>query len=860
MTANTSRADTSGNDALGTGEGRLADLAALLGADASRASDEVRRAELGQFPTPPAVALFMASMFGDLAGEARVLDAGAGVGTLTAALVDELLGRERRPDHVSVSAYEADPSLLPYLKQVVCACGTRCELERVRFSGEVLGEDFVEAAVAALGGSMFGPPEGIEGYDLAILNPPYAKLGRSSETRRMLRSVGIEVPNLYAAFVALAVELLADGGELVAITPRSFCNGPYFGPFRKALLAKTAIQRMHVYEARDRVFGGDGVLQENVIFHAVKGGPRPEKVVVSSSAGGGDQDESPDDEAMALVEKPYDRLVEPEDPDSFVRIATAETGQTTAERMASLPCSLTDLGLSVSTGRVVDFRAKEHLRSDPGKPSDRTVPLLYPKNLRDGSVVWPGRQDKKPAAIARAEGSERLLVPKGPYVLVKRFSAKEEKRRVVAAVCDPARLPAGPYGFENHLNYYHEAGAGLASVGLARGLAAFLNSTILDSYFRQFSGHTQVNATDLRKLRYPTREQLEGLGTFAGEDVADATRIDGYLEREVFAVGEGGVTGGPDPVVVENRLAEGIAVLRELGLPRAQQNERSALTLLTLLGLGPEAAWSTATDSLLGVNEMMDLFAERYGRRYAPNTRETVRRQTLHQFLAAGLVLKNPDDPNRPVNSPHNRYQVEPGVLALLRSRGTPEWEAALKTHLASVEALKTRYAREREMAKIPVTLPSGEEVPLSPGGQNVLIEKIVHEFCPRFTPGGRVLYLGDAAGKWTHFEREELETLGVSVEEHGKMPDVVVHHAEKGWLVLVEAVTSHGPVDPKRVLELKELFAGSSAGLVLVTAFLDRRAMVRYLSEIAWETEVWVADAPEHLIHFDGERFLGPY
>lgn len=859
MTADVSRADEFRTDVLGTGEGRLADLAGLLGADASRASDEVRRAKLGQFPTPPAVALFMASMFGDAAGDVRVLDAGAGVGTLTAALVDELLGRERRPARVSVSAYEADPSLLPYLKQVVRACGARCGLEGMGFSGEVLGEDFVEAVVAALGGSMFGPPEGIEGYDLAILNPPYAKLGRSSETRRMLRSVGIEAPNLYAAFVALAVELLVDGGELVAITPRSFCNGPYFGPFRKAFLAKTAIRRMHVYEARNRVFRGDGVLQENVIFHAVKGCPKPKRVIVSSSSGGGDEDGSLDDGAMTVVEKPYDRLVEPGDPDSFVRIATAETGRTTAERMGSLPCSLTDLGLSVSTGRVVDFRAKEHLSFDPGKPGDGTVPLLYPKNLRDGLVAWPGQQDKKPAAIVRAEGSERLLVPEGIYVLVKRFTAKEEKRRVVAAVCDPSQLPAGPYGFENHLNYYHEAGAGLSSIGLARGLAALLNSTILDRYFRQFSGHTQVNATDLRKLRYPTREHLEGLGAFVGENVRDATRIDGYLEREVFAVGEG-VPGGADPVLVENRLAEGIAVLRELGLPRAQQNERSALTLLTLLGLEPGAAWSTATDPLLGVNEMMDLFAERYGRRYAPNTRETVRRQTLHQFLAAGLVLKNPDDPNRPVNSPHNRYRVEPGVLSLLRSRDTPVWEAALRTHLASVETLRTRYNREREMAKIPVTLPSGEEVPLSPGGQNVLIAKIVQEFCPRFTPGGRVLYLGDAAGKWTHFQRQELEALGVSVEEHGKMPDVVVHHAQKGWLVLVEAVTSHGPVDPKRALELKELFAGSSAGLVLVTAFLDRRAMVRYLSEIAWETEVWVADAPEHLIHFDGERFLGPY
>ena len=318
--------------------------------------------------------------------------------------------------------------------------------------------------------------------------------------------------------------------------------------------------------------------------------------------------------------------------------------------------------------------------------------------------------------------------------------------------------------------------------------------------------------------------------------------------------------GGADPVMGQAKIGEARDALKDLGLPKAQQGERSALTLLALLGLRPETPWSGARDPLLGITEMMDYFAEHYGKRYAPNSRETVRRQTVHQFRDAGIVLQNPDDPERPTNSANNRYQVETGVLELLRLYGTPEWPTALRTHLSTTRTLRERYAQERRMQRIPLSLPTGESITLSPGGQNVLVKAIIEEFCPRFTPGAVPLYIGDTDEKWLYFKEAELRDLGVTIEEHGKMPDVVVHHVEKDWLLLIEAVTSHGPVDPKRRSDLRELFAGSRAGLVLVTAFADRQSMGRYLSEIAWETEVWVADAPDHVIHFNGERFLGPY
>lgn len=307
-------------------------------------------------------------------------------------------------------------------------------------------------------------------------------------------------------------------------------------------------------------------------------------------------------------------------------------------------------------------------------------------------------------------------------------------------------------------------------------------------------------------------------------------------------------------------VEEATDVLAQLGLPRAQLNERSALTLLALLDLRPSSAWTEARDPLRGITPLMDHMAEHYGKRYAPNTRETVRRQTIHQFEAANLVVRNPDDPKRPVNSAKNCYQVRDIALGLLRTYGTPTWPLELKRYKLRVVDLGDRWRRERERNRIPVLLPDGALVSLSPGGQNVLIAALIEHFCPVFTPGGQVVYIGDADEKFAVFDRDRLSGLGVTIEEHGKMPDLVVHHVERDWLVLVEAVTSHGPVDPKRHEELQALFADSSAGLVFVTAFLNRRSLAKHVGKISWETEVWVAESPTHLIHFNGERFLGPY
>jgi hypothetical protein len=309
-----------------------------------------------------------------------------------------------------------------------------------------------------------------------------------------------------------------------------------------------------------------------------------------------------------------------------------------------------------------------------------------------------------------------------------------------------------------------------------------------------------------------------------------------------------------------DNLEDALKILAALDLPRAQQNERSALCLLALLNLTPEKNWAQAGNPLIGITPMMEFSREHYGKEYAPNTRETFRRQTMHQFVAAGIALYNPDEPGRPVNSPKAVYQVEPETLMLLQAYGSPLWDKSLQGYLSIRKTLAARYAKAREQKLVPVRIRPGQEINISPGEHSELIKAIVEDFAPRYVPGGVLVYVGDTGEKWGYFDKELLAGLGVSVDSHGKMPDVVLYYPEKKWLLLVESVTSHGPVDGKRHAELARLFAEATAGLVYVTAFPSRQLMTRYLSEIAWETEVWVADAPSHLIHFNGERFLGPY
>ncbi|MFJ1460935.1 BsuBI/PstI family type II restriction endonuclease [Nocardia sp. N2S4-5] len=311
---------------------------------------------------------------------------------------------------------------------------------------------------------------------------------------------------------------------------------------------------------------------------------------------------------------------------------------------------------------------------------------------------------------------------------------------------------------------------------------------------------------------------------------------------------------------ISDRVDEARTVLRALGMDDERSNERSAMTLLALLQLRPSDPWNAATNPMLGTRAIMDWIRDMYERDYAASSRETVRRYTLHQFVQAMLVEENPDRPDRPKNSPRWNYQVSISALEVIWLFGTPEFESAVASYLERVPSLKKQYAAAREMNRIPVVSPDGKQFSLTPGGQNPLIKQMTEEFCSRYTPGGELLYVGDAGDKFAVFERDRFYELGVTLDEHGKMPDLVVYLEDENWLVLMEAANSHGPVDSKRHRELADLFALATPGLVYVSCFPDRKEMRKYLTQIAWETDVWCAEDPTHLIHFNGSRFLGPY
>lgn len=311
---------------------------------------------------------------------------------------------------------------------------------------------------------------------------------------------------------------------------------------------------------------------------------------------------------------------------------------------------------------------------------------------------------------------------------------------------------------------------------------------------------------------------------------------------------------------MRERIEQAKRILTLLNMPVGQRNDRTAYVLLALLNLRPNAPWTDADGAdCWRTVKIMQWLRDHYDKNYAPNSREILRRFSLHQMVEAGLVLFNPDDPARPVNSPDNCYQISPETLALVRQFGSNEWDAALAAFLKVQPGLAAKYGKARDLAQVPVAVPGGTLM-LSPGAHSELIRSIVELFAPRFVRGATLLYAGDTGDKYGYFDRDALAALGVVVDDHGKLPDVVLHDKERNWLILAEAASSHGPVDAKRHGELARLFADSTAGLIYVSAFPSRATMRKYLADIAWETEAWTADEPDHITHFNGERFLGPY
>ena len=472
-----------------------------------------RKSALGQFMTPSPVAAFMAAMFPPSDIEvAKLLDAGAGIGALSSAFLERWQNKGFKFSRVEVTAHELDDALRGHLSTTLAQF-----VDPKRLVAHVVPGDFIiQTALAIL------EDRASRCFTHAILNPPYKKINSDHQHRQALRQVGIETVNLYAGFVALAIDLMAPGGQLVAIIPRSFCNGTYYRPFREWILAKTALRAMHLFESRSQAFSDDEVLQENIVIRLERGGEQGPVTVTTST-----------DSTFADIEThehPFERIVFPVDVERFIHVPTS-LEETELEQSTSVRFTLTDLGLRVSTGPVVDFRLRDHLRADLEPES---VPILYPQHFTPDGVVWPTPSGgKKPNAIMVNDTTMGWLMPNAYYCVVKRFSSKEERRRIVATVIRPDDFPADTdfLGLENHLNVFNIKRGGLPEL-LAYGLAVFMNSTAVDEAFRRFSGHTQVNAGDLKTMRYPSKETLTKLGEWGkANPCADQAAVDEQFRR-----------------------------------------------------------------------------------------------------------------------------------------------------------------------------------------------------------------------------------------------------------------------------------------------------------------------------------------
>lgn len=309
-----------------------------------------------------------------------------------------------------------------------------------------------------------------------------------------------------------------------------------------------------------------------------------------------------------------------------------------------------------------------------------------------------------------------------------------------------------------------------------------------------------------------------------------------------------------------SKLTEAQEILKTLGLPSAQYNEMAALTFLAICNIKEDDDWADASRHSLGVTKgIMTFVNENYGKTYAPNTRETFRRQVLHQFVQARIADYNPDAPNLPVNSPKAHYALTKEVLKVVKTYGTKNWKKEVDDFIATVGKLSDVYFKERDLIQIPVQLANGDVIKLSAGKHNEVQAAIVEKFAPRFANGGTLLYLGDTAKKDLFVDEKTLKELGIPIDQHSKLPDVVIYDETRNWLFLIEAVTSHGPVSPKRIVELEEFLKNCKVGKVYVTAFPDMTEFKKHSNNIAWETEVWLMEVPDHMIHFNGDRFMGP-
>jgi adenine-specific DNA-methyltransferase len=485
--------------------------------------DLAKKKKDGQVFTPLEIANYMASMIALPRCDFSLIDPGAGTGILLAAVCDRIIAEAKKPLTVQVTAYETDEKILSCLESCLEHCISSLHENGHTLVPIVVNSDFIKDNIHCLDNSQEGNTHNLHSYDVIISNPPYQKLPRLSQLRGLLPEIIFGRTNLYGIFIALGITLLNDSGQFVFFTPRSYCSGQYHKKIRELLLNNSCIKTIHSFESRHNIFEEHDVLQEVIILHGVKTQEKKcSPINVRSTL-------SQTLDHIQSFTVPYSYIIPRKNPIQNIHIPQTKNDLKIIDIVQSWENSLADLGYKISTGKVVDFRAKQNLRESSDDIS--TVPLLWMQHVKNGQIAWPLPNFKKPQYIISSDSTKAKLVPVQNYVLLRRFSSKEEKKRIQAFPFIASQFSDYPVvGFENHLNYLYRIDDVL-SLEETYGFSAFLNSPIIDRYYRMLSGNTQVNSSDIMNLPLPKLDTIIEIGMCFTEDHYDPIRSNKKIEK-----------------------------------------------------------------------------------------------------------------------------------------------------------------------------------------------------------------------------------------------------------------------------------------------------------------------------------------
>lgn len=779
---------------------------------------KTKRKIIGQFFTSVETARYMASMFSAPKKDTlTIVDPGSGSGILAAAAVDRLQN-DPIVKHIHITCYETSKDVLPILKSNLSYIKANSATP-LKYS--IVEENYITSQSDDFNGTMMANSTPAK-YDWVICNPPYKKLSKNAAEAICMPEICYGTPNLYSLFMAMGLFNLDSQGEMVFIVPRSWTSGAYFGKFRKFLLDAGTLKHIHLFSSRDRVFEKESVLQETII---VKIGNSKERDTIKITC----SNTSSDFKNISVNTVPYSIIVS--GPEKYVYLVTTDTELKTLHSLKKWDNTLPSIGLKMRTGLTVDFRSTGYLRENP---EDGTVPLLYAQHIKNGRTVFPVQREHEYITTENPS----LTQKNKNYLLVKRFTAKEEKRRLQSGIYLSSDLPQyRQISTENKVNFVEGIDFDMTDEQVY-GLYVIFNSTVYDRYYRILNGSTQVNSTEINAMPVPPLAEIEKLGTM----LMDANDLSVNTCDNLL--------GG----LFMNKIDEARDILISLGMPPKQYTDLCCYSLLAMLGITPDIPWSNATNQWIRIHDIMRFTSRNYHAEYAENSRETFRKQAMHHFRNAALI----EDNAKATNSPNYRYRITQESLELIQSYGTSNWPAKLMQFKADHNSLIDLYASKKQVTKMPVRI-NGADFTFSPGKHNELQKSIIEDFAPRFAQNSQCLYVGDTIQKDLVKNTGKLADLGFTITLHDKMPDVVLYREDVDWLYFIESVTSVGPMSPKRILEIEAMTRNVASGKIYVTAFPDTKTFKRFAEELAWDTEVWISDMPEHMIHLNGDRFMGP-